>query len=44
MLYQGVLTKMQTEFADPINYYLNLDNNLIQVHQLLQKKLTIEFA
>jgi hypothetical protein len=44
MLYQGVLTKMQTEFSEPINYYLNLGNELILAHQLLQKKISLEFV
>jgi hypothetical protein len=44
MLYQGVLKKMQTEFSEPIKYYLNLDDELIQVHQLIQKKLTLDFV
>lgn len=44
MLYQGVLTKMQTEFSQPIKYYLTLGNELIQVHQLIHKKITLEFA
>ena len=35
MVYSGVLTKMQTEFLDPIQYYLVFDNDFIHVNQLL---------
>ncbi len=43
MQYQGVLTKMQTEIGDPIQYYLIFDADFIHVNQLLNKKLHIEF-
>src|SRR5690625_2562647 len=43
MLYEGVLRKMLTEFADPIEYYLNLDNAYINVNQLLDKTISISF-
>jgi hypothetical protein len=43
MFYQGVLTKMQTEFADPIQYYLILENDFLNMNQLLDKTVTIEF-
>ena len=43
MLFQGVLTKMQTELSAPINYYLTLGNDLVQVHQLVCKKLKLKF-
>lgn len=43
MMYQGVLTKMQTEFGKPIQYYLNFDNDFLNMNQLLGKTLTIEF-
>jgi hypothetical protein len=43
MLYQGVLTKMQTELAAPINYYLSLGGALIQAHQLIHKELKLKF-
>ena len=41
MLYKGVLRKMQTEFLDPIQYYLVFENDFINVNQLLNKTLTI---
>ena len=44
MLYKGVLTKMRTELSMPINYYLTIGYDFIQVHQLLQKKLRLNFA
>nr|WP_321225443.1 DUF2797 domain-containing protein [uncultured Psychroserpens sp.] len=44
MFYQGVLTKMQTEFANPIQYYLILENDFLNMNQLLDKTVTIEFV
>ena len=43
MTYEGVLTKMQTEFGDPIQYYLVFENrhnymHLQHYHQLEDKK------
>ena len=43
MQYQGVLRKMQTELTTPVNYYLTMDEGFIQVNQLLDKKVHIEF-
>ncbi|WP_460219978.1 DUF2797 domain-containing protein [Psychroserpens sp. MEBiC05023] len=43
MFYQGVLTKMQTEFAEPIQYYLILENDFLNMNQLLDKSITMEF-
>ncbi|SDR66899.1 Protein of unknown function [Formosa sp. Hel1_31_208] len=44
MFYQGVLTKMQTEFAEPIQYYLILENDFLNMNQLLDKTLKLEFV
>ncbi len=44
MFYQGVLTKMETEFAQPIQYYLVLENDFLNMNQLLDKTLTLEFV
>ena len=44
MTYQGVLTKMETEFAEPIQYYLVFENDFINVNQLLSKTIEIEFV
>ncbi len=44
MQYQGVLTKMQTEIGNPIQYYLVFESDFIHVNQLLDKTLSIEFV
>lgn len=44
MFYQGVLTKMQTEFAEPIQYYLILENDFLNMNQLLGKTITMDFV
>ena len=43
MTYEGVLTKMQTEFSNPIQYYLVFENSFLSVNQLLGKPLEISF-
>jgi len=43
MTYQGVLTKMQTEFLEPISYYLVFKNDFINLNQLLNKTLEFNF-
>ena len=43
MLYEGVLTKMQTEPGIPIEYYLVFENSFLNLNQLLDKELEIEF-
>lgn len=43
MTYKGVLTKMQTEFGNPIQYYLIFENSFINVNQILNKEITITF-
>lgn len=37
--FQGVLTKMKTEWKNPIRYLLNFENDFIQVNQLINKKI-----
>lgn len=44
MQYQGVLRKMQTEYTNPINYYLIMEEDFIQMNQLIGKRLHIEFV
>lgn len=44
MKYQGVLTKMQTEFLQPIQYYLVFENDFINLNQMLNKTIAIEFV
>ncbi|QDO92906.1 DUF2797 domain-containing protein [Formosa sediminum] len=43
MTYEGVLTKMETEYANPIQYYLVFDSDFINMNQLLNKTLNINF-
>lgn len=43
MTYQGILTKMQTEFGDPIQYYLIFETAFLNVNQLLDKEMEIRF-
>lgn len=44
MNYYGVLTKMETEFSHPIQYYLVFDNDFINMNQVLDKRLAINFV
>jgi hypothetical protein len=44
MTYQGVLTKMETEFSSPIAYYLVFENDFLNMNQLLGKTITIQFV
>ncbi|MCC1483794.1 DUF2797 domain-containing protein [Winogradskyella immobilis] len=41
MVYSGVLTKMQTEFLEPIQYYLVFKDDFLHVNQLLNKNLSL---
>lgn len=43
MQYQGVLRKMQTELADPIQYYLIFDGDFLNVNQVLNRNLSLTF-
>ena len=43
MLYQGVLTKMETENANPIQYFLVFENDFINLNQLLGKTIKLSF-
>lgn len=43
MTYEGVLTKMQTEFSNPIQYYLVFEDSFLSINQLLGKKMEINF-
>jgi hypothetical protein len=43
MQYEGVLTKMQTEIGNPIQYYMVFENNFLNVNQLLNKNIEIQF-
>ncbi len=44
MLYTGVLTKMQTEFLEPIQYYLVFENDFIHMNQLLNKTVEMKLV
>ncbi len=44
MTYEGVLTKMQTEFSNPIQYYLVFENSFLSLNQLLGKPMEIQFV
>ena len=44
MTYEGVLTKMQTEFSNPIQYFLVFENSFLSLNQLLDKSLEIKFV
>ncbi|WP_293871096.1 DUF2797 domain-containing protein [Flavobacterium sp.] len=41
MTFEGVLTKMQTELSDPVQYYLVFPTNFLNLNQLLDKTLEI---
>ena len=43
MNYQGVLKKMWTENADEIQYYLEMESDFINMNQLLDKEIGINF-
>ncbi len=43
MNYQGVLKKMRTEIGSPVQYYLILENDFINLNQALDKNLEISF-
>ncbi|MCG9791452.1 DUF2797 domain-containing protein [Flavobacterium algicola] len=44
MQYQGVLTKMQTEYGNPIQYYLVFEDNFINMNQILNQEIEISFV
>lgn len=44
MTYQGVLTKMATEFESPIQYYLVFKDDFLNINQLLDKTITLQFV
>lgn len=43
MQYEGILTKMQTELANPIQYYMVFESSFLNVNQLLGKEFEINF-
>ncbi len=44
MQYEGVLTKMETEYGNPIQYYLVFETSFLNVNQLLDKNIAINFV
>lgn len=44
MQYEGVLTKMETEYGNPIQYYLVFESDFLNVNQLLDKNIAINFV
>lgn len=44
MQYEGVLSKMETEYGNPIQYYLVFENSFLNVNQLLDKNIEINFV
>ncbi|WP_340077789.1 DUF2797 domain-containing protein [Leptobacterium sp. I13] len=43
-MFEGVLTKMKTEQGTPIQYYLDMENDFINLNQLLDREVTISFV
>lgn len=43
MQYEGVLRKMQTENGSPIQYYMVFENDFLNVNQILNKSVEIDF-
>ena len=43
MQYRGVLKKMPTEIGDPIQYYMLFDSDFLNVNQVLNRQLHIDF-
>lgn len=43
MTLEGTLTKMQTEFLSPIQYYLVFENDFLNLNQVLGKEISFEF-
>ncbi len=43
MLYEGVLRKMQTENDHPIQYFLTLGSDFLNLNQMLDRELQIDF-
>ena len=44
MLYKGVLTKMHTELEEPVQYFLEFENDFINLNQLIGKTISMKFA
>lgn len=44
MKYKGVLKKMATENTSPVNYYLDMEEDFLNMNQLINKSISIEFV
>ena len=44
MEYTGVLKKMNTEYLDTIQYYLDMGTDFLNMNQLLQKEIELQFV
>ena len=44
MIYQGVLKKMMTENADEIQYYLDMKTDFLNMNQLINKEISLNFV
>ena len=44
MKYSNVLLKMKTEFTSPVNYYLDMGDDFLNMNQLIGKSISIEFV
>jgi hypothetical protein len=44
MTYEGVLNKMQTQFENPIQYFLIFQDSFLNMNQLLDKNIEINFV
>ena len=44
MIYQGVLKKMRTEHLSPVAYYLDMGADFINMNQLLDKEIQLDFV
>ena len=43
-MFKGVLKKMITEHGEPIRYFLNLENDFLELNQFLDQKVKIDFV
>ena len=43
MTYKGLLLKMETEHTEPIQYYLDMDSDVINMNQLIGRDIEINF-
>ncbi len=43
-MFKGVLKKMITEMGAPIRYFINLENDFLEMNQFLDQKIKMEFA